>query len=84
MVRRRAVFLQAFLNILAERPHVRIGRSAGDDEEVRHVGNTLEAQHHDVVRLVIQGDRRRLLRQLRAIQPYCLITQTLISGFTSA
>ena len=50
--------LQILEHGAAQRPHVRVGGSAGDEEIIRHVRDALEAQEHDVVRLAIEQDRR--------------------------
>src|SRR5687767_6138849 len=100
MVCDRAVPLEAFLDVLAKRSDVRVGGATGDHKEVRHVRHAFQTEHDHVVRLVVQRDRGSALRQVRdrrglgimpsrgrshyRLGPYCLITQTLISGFTSA
>ena len=56
MVHRRAEFLHFFGQVLADRPDVRIGRAAGDDEEIRHVRDTPQVEQDDVVRLVVEAD----------------------------
>jgi len=57
VVRTDAVFLEFLLYVLAERADVGVGSAARDDKEVRHVGDTFQAEHHDVVRLVVSGDQ---------------------------
>ena len=47
-----------------QRAHVRVRGAAGDEEVVRHVRHAGEAEEHDVVRLVLEQDRRRPLREL--------------------
>ena len=62
---RLSVSLEPFLDAFAKRANVGVGRAARDDEKVGHVRDAFEAEDHDVVRLVIQGDGRRTLRKLR-------------------
>jgi hypothetical protein len=62
-----AFLLELFLNVLTERSNVRVGGTAGDHEEIRHVRHALQPENHDVDGLVVSQDGRRAFRELRHI-----------------
>ena len=64
VMHRRTVLPKSFLDMFAERAHMGVGRTARDDEVVRHVRDAFEAQDDDVIRLVVQQNRGGALREL--------------------
>ena len=55
--------LHLFYDVLPDRAHVRVRRPTPDNEEVGHIRHAAQIEQHDVVRLVIQTDGCRALRE---------------------
>jgi len=56
VMHRESFFLQLRDDVLTERPHMGIGGSARDEEEIGHVCHSAQIEEYDVLSFVVDGD----------------------------